>query len=126
MADKPSRAGHKTPSPKSKVPKSKAHKSKAHKSKLIEPTPNYVYLIVTCDTGTTRSYVGWTTDLEKRLAAHNAGAGAKSTRGRQWRLVHSEVFNTRGEAMAREYELKKDRKTRRALMLGAGLDGMPD
>jgi predicted GIY-YIG superfamily endonuclease len=40
--------------------------------------------------------------------------------------VHSEVFNTRGEAMAREYELKKDRKTRRALMLGAGLDGMPD
>ena len=53
-------------------------------------------------------------------------AGRKSTRGRQWRLVHSEVFNTRGEAMAREYELKKDRKTRRALMLGAGLDGMPD
>ena len=62
----------------------------------------------------------------KRLTAHNAGTGAKSTRGRQWRLVHSEVFNTRGEAMAREYELKKDRKTRRALMLGAGLDGMPD
>ena len=62
----------------------------------------------------------------KTPTAHNAGTGAKSTRGRQWRLVHSEVFNTRGEAMAREYELKKDRKTRRALMLGAGLDGMPD
>ncbi|HCQ81905.1 MAG TPA: endonuclease [Rhodobiaceae bacterium] len=126
MADKPSRAGHKTPSPKSKVPKSKAPKSKAHKSKLIEPTPNYVYLIVTCDTGTTRSYVGWTTDLEKRLAAHNAGAGAKSTRGRQWRLVHSEVFKTRGEAMAREYALKKDRKARRALMSGAKFDSGPD
>ena len=121
MADKPSRAGHKTPSPKSKVPK-----SKVPKSKLIEPTPNYVYLIVTCDTGTTRSYVGWTTDLEKRLAAHNAGAGAKSTRGRQWRLVYSEVFKTRGEAMAREYELKKHRKARRALISGAKFDGVPD
>ena len=116
MADKPSRAGHKTPSP----------KSKAHKSKLIEPTPNYVYLIETCGTGTTRSYVGWTTDLEKRLAAHNAGAGAKSTRGRQWRLVHSEVFKTRGEAMAREYALKKDRKARRALMSDANFDSVPD
>ena len=120
MADKPSRASHKTP-----CPKSKASKSKARKSKLIKPTPNYVYLIVTCDTGTTRSYVGWTTDLEKRLAAHNAGAGAKSTRGRLWRLVHSEVFKTRSEAMAREYELKKDRKTRNALMLGTSLDGAP-
>ena len=116
MADKPSRAGHKTPSP----------KSRAHKSKLIEPTPNYVYLIVTCDTGTTRSYVGWTTGLEKRLAAHNAGAGAKSTRGRQWRLVHSEVFKTRGEAMAREYALKKDRKARRALISSAKFDSVPD
>ena len=121
MANKPSRASHKTPSS-----KSKASKSKAHKSKLIEPTPNYIYLIMTCDTGITRSYVGWTTDLEKRLAAHNAGAGAKSTRGRQWRLMHREVFKTRGEAMAREYALKKDRKARRALMSGAKFDSVPD
>ena len=121
MADKPSRAGHKTPSPKSKAPK-----SRKHKSKVIEPTPNYVYLIVTCDAGTTRSYVGWTTDLEKRLAAHNAGAGAKSTRGRQWRLMHREVFKTRGEAMAREYALKKDRKARRDLMSGPKFDSVPD
>ena len=116
MADKPSRASHKTPSP----------KSKANKSKLIEPTPNYVYLIMTCDTGITRSYVGWTTDLEKRLAAHNAGAGAKSTRGRQWRLVHSEVFKTRGEAMAREYALKKDRKARRTLISSGKFTNVPD
>ena len=98
----------------------------ASKITALTPKPNYVYLIATCDQGAARSYVGWTTDLEKRLAAHNAGAGAKSTRGRQWRLVHSEVFNTRGEAMAREYELKKDRKTRRALILSASLDGTPD
>ena len=108
------------------TPSSAEQSPEASKINARAPKPNYVYLIATCDLGAVRSYVGWTTDLEKRLAAHNAGAGAKSTRGRQWRLVHSEVFNTRGEAMAREYELKKDRKTRHALMLGTGLDGMPD
>ena len=108
------------------TPSSAEQSPEASKIKALTPKPNYVYLIATCDQGAARSYVGWTTDLEKRLTAHNAGTGAKSTRGRQWRLVHSEVFNTRGEAMAREYELKKDRKNRRALMLGTGLGGMPD
>ena len=108
------------------TPSSAEQSPKASEISALTPKTNYVYLIATCDQGAARSYVGWTTDLEKRLAAHNAGAGAKSTRGRQWRLVHSEVFNTRGEAMSREYELKKDRKTRHALMLGTGLDGMPD
>ncbi len=77
----------------------------------------YVYLLQSCDGGPDKSYVGWTTDLEKRLAAHNDGSGAKATRGRQWRLVHSEVFKTRSAAMSREYELKKDRKAR-AVLLG--------
>ena len=108
------------------TPSSAEQSPEGSKINALTPKPNYVYLIATCDQGAARSYVGWTTDLEKRLAAHNAGAGAKSTRGRQWRLVHSEVFNTRGEAMAREYELKKDRKTRRALILNANLDGTPD
>lgn len=79
-------------------------------------TPCYVYLLQSCDDGPAKSYVGWTTDLEKRLDAHNAGKGAKATRGRQWRLVHSETFKTRGAAMAREYELKKDRKARAVLL----------
>ena len=108
------------------TPSSAEQSPEGSKINALTPKANYVYLIATCDQGAARSYVGWTTDLEKRLAAHNAGAGAKSTRGRQWRLVHSEVFNTRGEAMAREYELKKDRKTRRALILSASLDGTPD
>ena len=108
------------------TPSSSEQSPEASKIEALTPKPNYVYLIATCDQGAARSYVGWTTDLEKRLAAHNAGAGAKSTRGRQWRLVHSEVFNTRSAAMAREYELKKDRKTRRFLMLGMGLHGLPD
>lgn len=79
-------------------------------------TPCHVYLLQTCDDGPPKSYVGWTTDLEKRVQAHNQGNGAKATRGRQWRLVHSEMFKTRGEAMSREYELKKDRKARAKLL----------
>ena len=62
------------------------------------------------------TYVGWTLDLDARLAAHNAGKGAKTTRGRQWRLVYAEKHPTKTEAMSREYHLKRDRRFRRALL----------
>jgi putative endonuclease len=78
--------------------------------------PCFVYLLQSCDDGPPKSYVGWTNDLQKRLAAHNDGSGAKATRGRQWRLVHSETFNTRSEAMSREYELKNNRQERKQLL----------
>jgi putative endonuclease len=81
-----------------------------------KPKSCYVYLLKSCDDGPAKSYVGWTVDLEKRLAAHNNGSGAKATRGRQWQLVHSEVFNNRGAAMSREYELKNDRRERKRLL----------
>ncbi len=76
----------------------------------------YVYLLGTSDSGHSKSYVGWTTDLEKRLRAHNTGKGAKSTRGRQWQIIHSECFETRGDAMTREYQLKHDRGARATLL----------
>ena len=83
---------------------------------IVPIKPCFVYLLQTCDDGTPKSYVGWTVDLDQRLAAHNAGKGAKSTRGRQWRLVHSEPFKTRGAAMAREYALKKSKEERARLL----------
>ncbi|MEC8578907.1 MAG: GIY-YIG nuclease family protein, partial [Pseudomonadota bacterium] len=73
------------------IPSSAEQSPGASKINALTPKPNYVYLIATCDQGAARSYVGWTTDLEKRLAAHNAGAGAKSTRGRQWREPRAAV-----------------------------------
>lgn len=79
-------------------------------------TDCHVYLLQTCDDGPQKSYVGWTVDLKKRLAAHNDGSGAKSTRGRQWRLVHSETFKTRSAAMSREYELKNNRQERQKIL----------
>lgn len=66
---------------------------------------NYTY-ILTCADGTL--YTGWTNDLEKRLAAHNAGRGGKYTRARcPVTLTYYEVFSTKKEAMRREAAIKK-------------------
>ena len=51
---------------------------------------SFVYVLGSQGEGGYRTYVGWTTDLEARLARHNAGTGARSTRGRTWRLLYAE------------------------------------
>ena len=62
--------------------------------------------ILLCADGTL--YTGWTNDIEKRLAAHNAGRGAKYTRGRRpVTLLYSEECATKNEAMSREAAIKK-------------------
>lgn len=66
---------------------------------------NYTYLL-RCSDNTL--YCGWTNDLHKRLASHNAGTGAKYTRPRTpVELIYYEVFDTKEEAMSREYAIKK-------------------
>ena len=71
---------------------------------------NYTYLLE-CSDGTL--YCGWTNDLEKRVKAHNSGRGAKYTKSRRpVRLVWYETFETKEEAMRREYAIKH--MTRRA------------
>ncbi len=74
-----------------------------------------VYLLGTPDRNGTRTYVGWTLDLERRLKQHNGGKGARSTRGRTWTVLHVERFATRQEAMSREWHLKRDRPFRKLL-----------
>lgn len=66
----------------------------------------YVY-ILKCADGTL--YTGFTNDLKKRLKAHNSGKGAKYTRNRlPVRLVYSETFSDKREAMSREWHIKHD------------------
>ena len=65
--------------------------------------------------GVARTYVGWTTDLDARLERHNSGTGARSTRGRKWRLIYAERFDDRRKAMSREWYLKRDRRLRSQL-----------
>ena len=76
----------------------------------------FVYLLGSDGPGAPRSYVGWTNDLDTRLARHNDGTGARSTRGRRWALLYAERYATRGEAMSREWHLKRDRRFRAALL----------
>lgn len=76
---------------------------------------SFVYVIGCAGARRTLTYVGWTLDVERRLAQHNAGTGARSTRGRQWLLLHVERFATREEAMSREWHLKRDREFRKSL-----------
>ena len=66
---------------------------------------NFIY-IVQCSDGTL--YTGWTNDLDKRMKAHNEGRGAKYTRARRpVELVYSETFETKEEALRREYAIKR-------------------
>jgi putative endonuclease len=88
--------------------------------------PSFVYVLATENPdGRVVTYVGWTLDLERRLAEHNGGApgrkskkGARSTRGRGWVLIYAEKWRTRRAAMRREYALKADRAFRALLRAG--------
>lgn len=76
----------------------------------------FVYVLGSVRGADRRTYVGWCVDLGQRLTAHNAGRGARSTRGRVWVLLYAERYATRNEAMSREVALKRDRKFRAALL----------
>ena len=80
---------------------------------------SFVYVLGCRGTDRTLPDVGWTTDVARRLAPHNAGSGARSTRGRVWVLRHTETYRTRRQAMRREWHLKRDRKFRKSLAQGA-------
>ncbi|MSO85594.1 MAG: GIY-YIG nuclease family protein [Rhodospirillales bacterium] len=73
---------------------------------------NFVYILGSAGP---RTYVGWTTDLERRIREHNSGRGARSTRGRKWILLYAERHATRRQAMRREWRLKRDRAFRKRL-----------
>ena len=69
---------------------------------------NYTY-ILECRDGT--YYTGWTNNLEKRLKDHNEGKGAKYTKARlPVQLRYYETYETKEEAMRREYAIKQLRK----------------
>ena len=72
----------------------------------------FVYLIVSKNKQKYLSYVGYTNNLKRRLANHNASKGAKFTRGRKWILAYSMSYDSKSKAMSGEYKLKKNYKLR--------------
>lgn len=66
---------------------------------------NYTYILQCADN---TLYTGWTNDLDRRLKAHNEGKASKYTRSRlPVRLIYSEEYQTKREAMKREYAIKR-------------------
>ena len=65
----------------------------------------YAYVLLCADN---TLYTGWTTDLEKRLKAHNEGRGGKYTRARTpCKIFYYEEFDDKISAMRREYAIKQ-------------------
>ena len=76
---------------------------------------NYTY-ILECKDGT--YYTGWTNHLEKRLKEHNEGKGAKYTKARTpVKLLYYEEFDSKEEAMKREYAIKQMKRKEKEKMI---------
>ena len=82
---------------------------------------NYAY-ILRCADGTL--YSGWTNNLEKRLAAHNSGKGAKYTKTRlPVELVYFESFDSKNEAMSREAQFKQLSREQKLKLINEKAEG---
>ena len=77
--------------------------------------PHYVYMIKSIKYGKMKTYVGYTIDLKKRLFSHNAGKGAKSTRGRYWKIIFKRAYKNKSLALKAEYSLKKNYSIRKKI-----------
>ena len=74
-------------------------------------TYGYVYILRCKDDSL---YTGWWIDLEKRLALHNSGKGAKYTRSkRPCKLVYYEEISNKSDALKREIAIKKLTKSKK-------------
>lgn len=74
-------------------------------------TFGYVYILRCKDNSL---YTGWCVDLDKRLALHNSGKGAKYTRAKgPCKLVYYEEISDKSEALKREIAIKKLSKAKK-------------
>lgn len=70
-----------------------------------EPASWYIYIVRCADASL---YTGIATDVQRRLAEHNAGSGARYTRSRRpVKLVHVENADDRSSAQRREHQIKQ-------------------
>lgn len=77
---------------------------------------NYVYILRCADD---TLYCGWTTDLNKRLAVHNSGHGAKYMRSRRpVELIYVEQYEDRHDALNREWHIKRMNREEKIKLLG--------
>jgi putative endonuclease len=69
-------------------------------------------MLISNEISSIKTYVGYTNNLENRLKKHNSNKGAKSTKGRKWKIIYKKKFSNKVLAMSFEYKLKKNNKLR--------------
>jgi len=66
---------------------------------------HYVYILKCCDES---YYIGYTTNVDKRLKEHNEGSGGRNTRiKRPTELLYMEKFEDKFQALKREAQIKR-------------------
>ena len=108
------------------------HDSDAHSAEPLRkqeeiPSAHFVYL-VQCSNGA--FYTGYTTNVDKRIAAHNAGKGAKYTRAHlPVTLLACWSFSSKGEALRAEHAIKHLSRAQKVRLIEHALQGslvLPD
>ncbi|ANZ34212.1 GIY-YIG nuclease family protein [Staphylococcus carnosus] len=80
----------------------------------------YFIYIVRCRDGSL--YTGYTNDVIARVEKHNSGKGAKYTKTRRpVKLVYQEAFETKSEAMKREYQIKTYTRMQKLQLIERGV-----
>ncbi|MGR6907185.1 MULTISPECIES: GIY-YIG nuclease family protein [Lysinibacillus] len=78
----------------------------------MEKSNNHYFYVLECADQTL--YAGYTNNIEKRVAVHNAGKGAKYTRARgPVKCIYKEIFETKQAAMRAEYAFKQLTRTQK-------------
>lgn len=83
----------------------------------MEKNSNHFFYVLEC--ADQSYYAGYTNDLDRRVAMHNAGKGAKYTRARgPVKCIYSEKFETKQEAMRAEYAFKQLNRVQKSKYIG--------
>lgn len=83
----------------------------------MEKSNNHFFYVLEC--ADQSYYAGYTNNVEKRVATHNAGKGAKYTRARgPVKCIYVEKFETKQEAMRAEYAFKQLNRMQKSKYIG--------
>lgn len=83
----------------------------------MEKSSNHFFYVLEC--ADQSYYAGYTNNLDKRIATHNAGKGAKYTRARRpVKCIYTERFKTKQEAMRAEYAFKQLNRVQKSKYIG--------
>ena len=80
----------------------------------------YVYVLESLD-DKKEHYIGYTSDLRRRVKEHNSEENKGYTRGRRWKLIYYEAYEDKSIAYKREQRLKKHSKIRQILYKRLGI-----